>query len=115
MLGKFFGTNNSIKSQIKFINSLNIDDDIKRSQIATVFDNSSPFKIIQRTIAIIFTILYVILISLATVANGMGMDYKAVIAIIAAFNLGMIILAILGFYFSGGAISSFKDTRINKD
>lgn len=106
--GKMFGTQTSIKYQINFINSLNISDELKEYQIKKVFENSTSFKIIQRVIAFIFTLIYVIAIILALLSNYLGIDYKAIIAIIAAFNLGMIILAILGFYFSGGAISSLR-------
>lgn len=107
-LGKMFGTHESIERQIEYVNALKISDEQKEFQIKKIFADSASFKIIQRIIAFIFTLIYVIAIFLAFVANYLGMDYKAIVAIIAAFDLGMIILAILGFYFSGGAISSLK-------
>jgi uncharacterized membrane protein YbhN (UPF0104 family) len=108
MIGKIFGTDKSIKKQIAFIKGLNIEDELKSSMISKIFGYYTPFKLLQRIIALIFTLIFVIAIIIALVANGMGHDVKDVIAIITAFNLGMIILAILGFYFSGGAVESFK-------
>jgi hypothetical protein len=108
MIGKIFGTKEYIADRVEFINSLPISDDTKTKQINFMFSEYTAFKLMQRSIALIFSLIYVIAISLALSANAIGVDYKAIIAIIAAFNLGMIILAILGFYFSGGALDSLR-------
>jgi len=108
MIDKLLGTDEYIQSRIFFINNLDISDEIKKLQINNLFKEYTVFKMLQRLIAIIFTIIYVLAIVITIVSINMGYDYKAIIAIISAFNLGMIILAILGFYFSGGAINSIR-------
>jgi len=108
MLDKLLGTDKYIQSRILFINSLDISDEIKTLQINNIFKEYTVFKMLQRIIAIIFTIIYVLAIIITIVSIILGYDYKAIIAIISAFNLGVIILAILGFYYSGGAINSLR-------
>lgn len=108
LLEKMLGTRKSIKSQIEFISSLNISDEQKEKQIGKVLTNSSSFKIIQRLIAFTFTLLYIITISLVLTTKYMGFDTKDLLTIMTTFNLGNIILAILGFYFTGGALNSIR-------
>ena len=108
MIKKIFGTKESIREQIDFINSLPMTKKIKDENINGVFKQYTPFKLLQRTMAIIFSLLYILAMVIALAAHYNGVDYKEIVAIITAFNVGMVMLAIVGFYFGGGALDSLK-------
>lgn len=108
MYKKLFGTRDFITNEISFIKSLKLSKEIESTQIQKLFNEYTSFKLMQRGIAIIFIFMYIIAIIISTSGYLSGQEIKDILAIIATFNLGMIMLAILGFYFGGGAISSFK-------
>jgi len=86
-----------------------------------------PFKVTQRVLAIWYSLLFGVafLIGLSISVFNMIATYKQTLAgkeeiiiisldplyaLVAAFSLGTIILLIIGFYFAGGSIESFKNT-----
>lgn len=109
MIGKIFGGQLFIKDEISFINSLDVSEEDKNIYIKDLLSNYNTFKILQRGIALLFILMYVIAIVISSAAYLLGSQYTEVLSIVTTFNLGMIVLTILGFYFTGGAISSFKN------
>ena len=86
-----------------------------------------PFKIAQRILAVWFSILYGLAFIVGVVITVFNMiaTYKANVnsteaflvpieplyALVSAFSLGIIMLAIVSFYFAGGTLESFKNMR----
>lgn len=66
----------------------------------------APFKIAQRWLAILFGVNFVLSFWVAVALWAMGKDMSGFIDIMTAFNLGWIMLVIVGFYFGGGLAES---------
>ena len=69
-----------------------------------------PFKLAQRYIAFTFTLNFILAFWVAVSVYLFGTDsqLKEYLAIVSVFQLGWIMLTIVGFYFSGGFIESYK-------
>ena len=107
-------------------------DDRKKMRefFPTLLNAYAPFKIAQRILAIWFSFLFGMSFIIALGATCFNIylayDYKGDITqlpkvdlqplfnIIATFNIDMIMLAIVSFYFAGGAIESFTRTKSTK-
>ena len=72
-----------------------------------------PFKVAQRVIAISFTINFIIWVWIGVMMLILG--YKEMlddyVALLLAFNIGWIMMAIITWYFTGGVINSFKNDK----
>lgn len=108
MFEKIFGSDRLVSQKINFIKSLSLSTEIEEQEIVKVLNNFTTFKIIQRAIAVIFTLLYVIAFLFVSSTYYSGNDYKSLITIITSFNLGLITLSFISFYFGGGALESLK-------
>ena len=78
----------------------------------TMLSHFEPFKVAQRYIAFAFTINFIVAfwVGVALVMFTQKETYEAFMAVVVSFSLGWIMLSIVSFYFSGGFISSFKNT-----
>jgi hypothetical protein len=71
-----------------------------------------PFKIAQRVIAILFTINFILWVWVGIAIYIMIPDrLEGYIELMVAFNIGWIMMAIIGWYFTGGVIDSFKNKK----
>lgn len=69
-----------------------------------------PFKIAQRIIAIIFTVNFILWVWVGIVVYLLIPDkVDGYILLIATFNIGWIMMAIIGWYFTGGVIDSWRN------
>jgi len=109
MIGKIFGTSKSIKIQIEFIKSLDIPEEDKVKLRLSLFEGYTSFKLAQRYLGLLIALTYVLMIVLTTAYHYIGLDYQGVISIVSAFEIGFVMLAVVGFYFSGGAIDSLRN------
>ena len=74
----------------------------------------APFKVAQRYLAVIFASNFVASFWLVLVLYFLGHDISGVMEIIAGFNIGVIMLVIVTFYFGGGAFEGVMSKRENK-
>jgi len=109
-ISKILGTQYFKKEEISFISSLDITDTQKKQLTLDVFSYSKPFKVIQRLIAISISLLYIFSITIVSVLSKFY-DMSTVINLYSTLSFGMVMLTILGFYFSGGAIESFRNLK----
>jgi len=115
MIQLLVGTKEGIKNRLYLIDELDIPEENKIEMRIEVFSFYTPFKLMQRYIAVFLILTYVIALIIAIVYQSLGLSFKDIIAIITAFQLGYIVLSIVTFYFTGGAISSLKNkTLYNK-
>ena len=72
-----------------------------------------PFKLAQRLIAITFTINFILAFWAGVLIYFVfgNTQLKEYLALVTAFQLGWIMLAIISFYFGGGFINSFKGVK----
>ncbi len=98
-----------------------------RTQFITLLKGYEPFKISQRILVIFFSFMFgsAFMTGLGVTIFNMIITYRATLkgiakedivimsteplfALMSAFNLGLIMLAIASFYFAGGSIESFR-------
>lgn len=73
-----------------------------------------PFKIAQRVIAILFTINFILWVWVGIALYLYLPDrLNGFIDLLIAFNIGWIMTAIIGWYFTGGVINSWKGKKDN--
>ena len=115
LFGKIFGTTESIKEQLAEIDRYKIPEEDKIQMRIDVFNSYSAFKIMQRAMALFVTLTYLMGLILAMIYHFKGLDFEGVIKIAAAFEVGLVMLIVAGFYFGGGALDSLKGktTSIN--
>jgi len=116
VLAKILGSGDVIKQ------GLNLIDDIHTSTEEEVAAKSkaridlmnayAPFKIAQRYLALMFgaTFLASYVLVLSMTITGYG-DPDAVTKVMEQFSINYAILIILGFYFGGGVVDSFKGVK----
>lgn len=114
-LGRLFGSEGYIKSEIEKIDSYNVPEHVKIQMKIDLFNYYTPFKLAQRYLAMLITMIYVGTLVITGIYHYAGLDYKGMVAIVEAFSLGLVMLAIVGFYFGGGAISSLKKDPVSYD
>ena len=112
-IGKIFGSKDVISSAMNGIDAIVFTDQERAELKIKLLKQYEPFKIAQRYIAVIFSLSYVFAFLLALVFNIVGWEIKGILDIVKEFSIGYIVLAIVSFYFSGGAIEAFKNK--NKD
>lgn len=116
ILSKILGTGDIITKGFDLIDSMHTSEteaiEAKSKAKTDLLGAYAPFKVAQRYIALIFTITYVasFLLVLALTMGGIG-DVAAVKSVLDEFYIGPIMLAIVGFYFSGGLAESIKGKK----
>ncbi len=108
MFGKIFGTKNSINEQLKNIELYKVSEEDKIQMRLDIFNSYTAFKIAQRVLGTVVSLMYLLTIIISLIYHNKGLDFAGIVTIVDAFELGFVMLAIVGFYFSGGAIDSFK-------
>ena len=101
---------------------------LQREFFPTLLKAYEPFKIAQRLLAMWFSFLFgiafitglgMVIFNIVIryqalkegVLNPAQLDIQPLIALVGAFSLGTIMLAIIGFYFMGGTLESFKRNK----
>ena len=116
IFAKILGSGDVISKGFSLIDSLHTskEEEIEakskaKTDLLTAY---APFKVAQRYIALIFTMTFVssFLLVLGLTLAGVG-ELEAVRGVIAEFQIGYIMLMIVGFYFSGGMIEGAMKAR----
>ena len=107
ILGKIFGSTKIIDAGIRGIDALVFTDEEKSKAKLALLKGYEPFKIAQRYLALIFSALFGAAFYAALILALLNVSIQPVIDVVIAFNLGQIMLAIVGFYFLGGVASGF--------
>ena len=72
-----------------------------------------PFKLAQRYISFVFTVNFIVAFWVSVILfTFFPTFFDGFLTIIATFQLGWIMLAIISFYFGGGFIESFKSKAV---
>lgn len=116
VLGKIFGTGNVIEKGMELIDSIHTSDEeeinAKAKAKVDLLGAYAPFKIAQRYLAVMFTIVFLFIMLNGILGALYGVvDMKAVNEAKDFANdmwLGEIMLAIISFYFGGGFIESIN-------
>ena len=113
VLNNILGGGDVIKKGIQLIDDMHTstEEEIKAKSDAKIalMNSYAPFKIAQRYLALMFggTFLGSYLIVLGMTISGYG-DPDAVTKVMEQFSINYAMLIILGFYFGGGVVDSFK-------
>jgi len=105
VLGKIFGSTKIIDAGINSIDALVFTPEEKSKAKLALLKAYAPFKIAQRYLAIIFAGQFSMAFFAALILSLLGQPIDPVLKVVAAFSLGQIMLAIVAFYFLGGAIT----------
>ena len=78
--------------------------------------NFEPYKLAQRYIALLFTINFILTfwVGVYIYFNKSSGDVKAYIDLVGTYQLGWIMLAIVSFYFTDGAMNWYKGKKNEK-
>jgi len=113
VLNNILGGGDVIKKGIQLIDDMHTstEEEIKAKSKAKIdlMGAYAPFKIAQRYLALMFggTFLGSYMIVLGMTISGYG-DPDAVTKVMEQFSINYAMLIILGFYFGGGVVDSFK-------
>ena len=112
MLGLFktmFGSSSVIKDGINLIDDLSLTDEEKEKLKIEKLKAYEPFKLAQRLIGVSFTMVFLLTFIFCVILMSFGLEYQVekIIELGKSFDIGMIMLAIISFYFGGGTISSY--------
>jgi len=113
VINNILGGGDVIKKGIQLIDDMHTSTEeeiIAKSNAKIALMNSyAPFKIAQRYLALMFggTFLGSYLIVLGMTISGFG-DPDSVTKVMEQFSINYAMLIILGFYFGGGVVDSFK-------
>ena len=121
LLGKIFGTGDVITKGMELIDSIHTSDEeeiqAKAKAKVDLLGAYAPFKLAQRYLALIFTILFAFIMVNGILGSLYGWIDIANVEQAKEFAdsmwLGEIMLAIISFYFGGGFIESIN--RKHKD
>lgn len=113
--GRIFGSERYIETELKKIDAYNLPEEVKVQMKIELFNYYTPFKLFQRYLAAAITVIYIITLLITGYYHYAGLDYKGLVTIVEAFSLGLVMLAIVGFYFGGGALSSLKKDPVSYD
>lgn len=116
---KIFGTGEVISDGFKLIDSMHTsaveEIEAKTKAKTDLLTAYHPFKVAQRYLAVIFALTFVVsfvLVMVMTLAGwGNPGDARAVIE---EFQIGWIMLTIVGFYFGGGAFEGVLNAKGKK-
>jgi len=113
VINNILGSGDVIKRGIQLIDDMHTstEEEIKAKSDAKIalMNSYAPFKIAQRYLALMFggTFLGSYLIVLGMTISGYG-DPDSVTKVMEQFSINYAMLIILGFYFGGGVVDSFK-------
>ncbi len=113
VLAKILGSGDVVKQGLKLIDDMHTSTEeevaIKSKARIDLMNAYAPFKIAQRYLALMFgaTFLASYVLVLAMTISGQG-DPDAVTKVMEQFSINYAMLIILGFYFGGGVVDSFK-------
>lgn len=116
ILAKLLGAGDVIKEGMELIDNLHTSTEeeiaAKSKARTDLLAAYAPFKIAQRVIAIMFTVVFLFCFFLVMflTMGGVG-DLEDVRGVIAEFWIGPIMLTIVGFYFGGGAFEGAFNAR----
>jgi len=113
IISKILGSGDVIKKGMELIDDMHTSDEeaiaAKSKAKIDLMNAYAPFKLAQRYIALMFTVVFLsmFVLVLAMTLAGEG-DINAVKQIIGDFWIGEIMLMIVGFYFGGGLAESVR-------
>ncbi len=117
VLSKIFGTGDVISKGMDLIDSMHTSDEEEIAANAKakvdLMKAYAPFKVAQRYLAVMFTINFILAFWATVGLWYFDKDMKGFVDIMSAFNIGWIMLTIVGFYFGGGAIEGIRG-KFNK-
>lgn len=118
VLSKIFGTGDVISKGMDLIDSMHTSDEEKIEANAKakvdLMKAYAPFKVAQRYLAVMFTINFILAFWATVGLWYFDKDMKGFVDIMSSFNIGWIMLTIVGFYFGGGAVEGIKSKFNNK-
>lgn len=109
IFGKLFGAKEVVDAGINAIDAMVFTDEEKSKAKLELLRAYEPFKIAQRYLAVMYSSIFLLAFVVCMILVGFERHDLVVkmIDLIAAFSLGQIVLAIVGFYFLGGVVSGF--------
>lgn len=116
ILSTIFGSGEVIKRGMDLIDDMHTSDtesiEAKTKAKTNLLSAYAPFKVAQRYLALIFAVTFVgsFLLVLGMTLAGIG-DIDAVRKVLAEFQIGWIMLTIVGFYFGGGAFEGIIKSK----
>lgn len=106
ILSTIFGSGEVIEKGFDLIDDFHTsDEEIIEAKVKgkiALLQGYAPFKVAQRYLAVMFTLNFLASFWIAVGLWAYGKDMQGFLGIMAAFNLGWIMLTIVGFYFGGG-------------
>jgi len=110
-LNKIFGSDRTISKSIDLIDNIFYTDQEKAEQKKEILKAYEPFKLAQRYLALIFAGLFSLSFIAIFIMSFMDMDYSRQMKIIEVFNIDLIMITIVAFYFGGGVMNSLKKNK----
>lgn len=115
ILSQILGSGDVVSKGLDLIDSFHTSEteaiEAKSKAKTALMASYSPFKVAQRYLALIFGFTFVGSYLMVLALFFMDRDIGAVQEIISAFKIDWIMLTIVGFYFSGGAIEGVLGKR----
>ena len=115
ILKTIFGSGDVISKGMDLIDDMHTSDvemiEAKTAAKTALMASYAPFKIAQRYIAVMFGITYIVTYTLVMGMVFMDRDVSAVKDVMAEFQIGWIMLSIVGFYFGGGLAEGVMNKR----
>ena len=115
ILSQILGSGDVVSKGLDLIDSFHTSEteaiEAKYKAKTALMASYSPFKVAQRYLALIFGFTFVGSYLMVLTLFFMDRDIGAVQEIISAFKIDWIMLTIVGFYFSGGAIEGVLGKR----
>ena len=112
ILANILGTGDIVKEGFKLIDSMHTSKEeeiVATTKAKTdLLSAYAPFKVAQRYLAIVFAFTFTLSFFLILGMTLAGYDTAAAREVILEFQIGWIMLLILGFYFGGGAFEGVK-------
>ncbi len=113
MFENLFGTKEVVSGGISLIDNAFYTDQEKANMKIKLLKAYEPFKIAQRYLAFMFTGSFMIAFLLCLLFYIFNIDYKGILEIVGVFNIDIIVLTIIGFYFGGGMFESLRKQKSN--
>jgi hypothetical protein len=118
ILSTIFGGGDVIKAGFDLIDDMHTSDveaiEAKTKAKTDLLTAYAPFKIAQRYMAVLFTINFIVAFWVAVALWSWDKDLQGFLDLMLAFNLGWIMLTIVGFYFGGGAFEGILKAKGKK-
>lgn len=118
LMSRIFGSDKIVDAGIKGIDAMVFTDEEKSNVKLAFLKAYEPFKLAQRYLALLITLLIVVFAITGITFVSLGRDVDQLLDLFSALNLDLSSALIYGFYFGGGAaegiIKSFSNNRNNK-